>query len=123
MVPRTVVMGCDSQDDEPTVGDALGIEKAASPQSGFYAFGIVTALAAGPWKVDRLSTALGTEDHKPRTCRHGYGALDENLNGAADATGKKVCRQVGDHLNYVRGGYFGQARRMRSERVVTNARS
>ena len=63
MVPRTVVMGCVSQDDERTVGDAPGIEKAASPQSGFYALGIVTALATGPLKVDRLSTALGTADH------------------------------------------------------------
>ena len=52
-------------------------------------------------KVDRLSTALGTEDHQPRAYRYGYGVLDENLNCAADATGKKVCRQVGDHVNYV----------------------
>jgi len=31
-------------------------------------------------KVDKLSTALGTDDRQPRAYRFGYGVLDENLN-------------------------------------------
>ena len=35
-------------------------------------------------KVDKLSTALGTDDGKPRDYRYGYGYLDENLNMQVD---------------------------------------
>jgi opacity protein-like surface antigen len=52
-------------------------------------------------KVDKLSTALGTDDRQPRAYRYGYGVLDENLNGVVDATEKKVYFEVGDHVNYV----------------------
>jgi hypothetical protein len=31
-------------------------------------------------KVDKLSTAMGTDDNRPRAYRFGYGVLDENLN-------------------------------------------
>ena len=30
-------------------------------------------------KIDKLSTAYGTDDHQPRAYRYGYGVLDENL--------------------------------------------
>jgi hypothetical protein len=52
-------------------------------------------------KVDKLSTALGTDDNKPRAYRFGYGVLDENLNFQVDAGEKKVYFEVGDHANYV----------------------
>ena len=52
-------------------------------------------------KVDKLSTALGTEDGKPRAYRFGYGVLDENLNFVADPTEKKVYFEVSDFSHYV----------------------
>ncbi len=52
-------------------------------------------------KVDKLSTALGTNDDKPRNYRFGYGVLDENLNGQVDADEKRVYFEVGDFNNYV----------------------
>ena len=52
-------------------------------------------------KVDKLSTALGTDDNKPRAYRFGYGVLDENLNFVADANEKKVYFEVSDFSHYV----------------------
>jgi hypothetical protein len=52
-------------------------------------------------KVDKLSTALGTEDGKPRAYRFGYGVLDENLNLVADSGEKKMYFEVGDFNHYV----------------------
>jgi hypothetical protein len=52
-------------------------------------------------KVDKLSTALGTDDNKPRAYRYGYGILDENLNFVADPNEKKVYFEVSDFSTYV----------------------
>jgi len=52
-------------------------------------------------KVDKLSTALGTDDNKPRAYRFGYGVLDENLNFQVDPGEKKVYFEVGDMTHYV----------------------
>lgn len=52
-------------------------------------------------RVDKLSTALGTNDGVPRSYRFGYGVLDENLNGAADPGEKKVYFEIGGFGNYV----------------------
>ena len=52
-------------------------------------------------KVDKLSTALGTDDGAARTYRFGYGVLDENLNGAVDVGEKRVYFEVGDFSHYV----------------------
>ncbi|HXE47652.1 MAG TPA: hypothetical protein VN663_04730 [Ramlibacter sp.] len=52
-------------------------------------------------KVDKLSTALGTDDNKPRAYRYGYGILDENLNFVADPGEKKVYFEVSDFSTYV----------------------
>jgi opacity protein-like surface antigen len=52
-------------------------------------------------KVDKISTALGTEDSKPRSYRYGYGVLDENLNMQADPGEKKVYFEVSDFSNTV----------------------
>jgi hypothetical protein len=52
-------------------------------------------------KVDKLSTALGTDDRTPRAYRFGYGVLDENLNFLPDAGERKVYFEVGEHVNYV----------------------
>lgn len=52
-------------------------------------------------KIDKLSTALGTDDSAARAYRFGYGVLDENLNGAADAGEKRVYFEVSDFSHYV----------------------
>lgn len=52
-------------------------------------------------KVDKLSTALGTEDRQPRQYRYGYGILDENLSGTADAEEQRVYFEVSDFSTYV----------------------
>ena len=52
-------------------------------------------------KVDKLSTALGTDDGKPRAYRFGYGVLDENLNFQVDPVEKKVYFEVSDFSTYV----------------------
>jgi hypothetical protein len=52
-------------------------------------------------KIDKLSTAYGTDDKLPRPYRYGYGVLDENLNGAADGDEKRVYFEIGEHDQYV----------------------
>ena len=53
-------------------------------------------------KIDKLSTAMGTDDNKPRPYRYGYGVLDENFNFVADPGEKKVYFEISDYAsNYV----------------------
>lgn len=53
-------------------------------------------------KIDKLSTAMGTDDNKLRPYRFGYGVLDENLNMQADPGEKKVYFEISDYAsNYV----------------------
>ncbi len=53
-------------------------------------------------KIDKLSTAMGTDDGKPRPYRFGYGVLDENLNMIVDAGEKRVYFEISDYAsNYV----------------------
>ena len=53
-------------------------------------------------KIDKMSTALGTDDNAPRSYRFGYGVLDENLNGQVDPGEKRVYFEISDYAtNYV----------------------
>jgi hypothetical protein len=52
-------------------------------------------------KIDKMSTAMGTDDGKPRAYRFGYGVLDENLNFIADPGEKKVYFEVSDYTHYI----------------------
>jgi len=53
-------------------------------------------------KIDKLSTAMGTQDNLPRPYRFGYGVMDENLNFIADANEKKVYFEISDYAsNYL----------------------
>lgn len=52
-------------------------------------------------KVEKLSTALGTDDGRPRDYRYGFGVLDENLNMNPDSTEKKVYFEISSHTNMV----------------------
>jgi hypothetical protein len=48
-------------------------------------------------KIDKMSTAYGTEDGNPRPYRYGYGVLDENLDGVASNGEKRVYFEVSDY--------------------------
>ncbi len=50
-------------------------------------------------KVDKISTALGTDDGQARAYRYGYGVLDENLNMAVDPGEKKVYFEISNYSN------------------------
>ena len=52
-------------------------------------------------RIDKLSTAYGTDDAAPRAYRYGYGVLDANLNGQVDAGEKRVYFEVSDFSTYV----------------------
>jgi opacity protein-like surface antigen len=53
-------------------------------------------------KIDKLSTAYGTDDSQPRPYRFGYGVLDENLNFQVDGGEKRVYFEISDYAtNYV----------------------
>ena len=52
-------------------------------------------------KVDKVSTAMGTDDNTARAYRFGYGVLDENLNFIADPGEKKVYFEVSDFSTYI----------------------
>lgn len=53
-------------------------------------------------KIDKISTAYGTDDHAARSYRFGYGVLDENLNGVVDPGEKRVYFEISDYAtNYV----------------------
>ena len=52
-------------------------------------------------KIDKLSTALGTDDVKARDYRYGYGVLDENLNMQVDPGEKRVYFEISNYTNTV----------------------
>jgi hypothetical protein len=52
-------------------------------------------------KIDKLSTAYGTYDNKPRPYRYGYGYNDKNFNGKVDEGEKKGYFEFSDYsTNY-----------------------
>lgn len=53
-------------------------------------------------RIDKMTTAMGTDDGRPRSYRYGYGVLDENLNMVADSGEKKVYFEISDFgSNYI----------------------
>jgi hypothetical protein len=48
-------------------------------------------------KIDKMSTAMGTSDDKPRPYRFGYGYVDENFNFKVDSGEKKVYFEISDY--------------------------
>ncbi|AKF24493.1 hypothetical protein YH65_03145 [Sulfurovum lithotrophicum] len=48
-------------------------------------------------KIDKVSTAYGTNDGKMRPYRYGYGIDDVNLNGKVDPGEKKVYFEFSDY--------------------------
>ena len=47
--------------------------------------------------IDKLSTAYGTDDGKPRPYRFGYGYADVNFNFKVDPGEKKVYFEISDY--------------------------
>lgn len=47
-------------------------------------------------RIDKLSTALGTQDGLPRPYRFGYGVFDENQNYQIDPGERKLYFEVSD---------------------------
>ncbi|WP_024786978.1 MULTISPECIES: hypothetical protein [unclassified Lebetimonas] len=53
-------------------------------------------------KVDKLTTAHGTDDNKPRPYRFGYGYLDKNFNYKVDPNEKKkLYFEITNYETYV----------------------
>ena len=48
-------------------------------------------------KIDKLSTAYGTDDRTPRPYRYGYGVLDENLNNVTDREERRVYFEISEY--------------------------
>ena len=48
-------------------------------------------------KIDKLTTASGTQDGSTRPYRFGYGVLDANLNATVDSEEKKVYFEFSDY--------------------------
>jgi len=48
-------------------------------------------------KIDKLSTAYGTNDNNPRPYRYGYGYDDKNFNFKKDGEEKKVYFEFSDY--------------------------
>lgn len=48
-------------------------------------------------KIDKISTAYGTDDNKPRAYRYGYGYVDINQNFIVDSGEKKVYFEISDY--------------------------
>jgi hypothetical protein len=58
--------------------------------------------------IDKLSTAMGTNDNQARPYRFGYGVLDENLDFTQGEGESKVYFEISDYgTNYV---FFGSPR-------------
>lgn len=51
-------------------------------------------------KIDKLTTATATNGKIERPYRFGYGVLDANLNGIADAGEKKVYFEFSDYSTF-----------------------
>jgi hypothetical protein len=53
-------------------------------------------------KVDKISTAYGTDDGRPRPYRYGYGHIDKNFDYKVDSGSKKVYFEFSDYsTNYI----------------------
>ncbi|WP_281950536.1 hypothetical protein [Nitrosophilus kaiyonis] len=54
-------------------------------------------------KIDKLSTAYGTSDNRPRPYRYGYGYIDMNLDGILQKEEKKrkVYFEIGAYDHYI----------------------
>ena len=52
-------------------------------------------------KIDKLSTAKGTDDGTPRQYRYGYGYIDKNFNYKRDDGEKKLYFEISNFTPYI----------------------
>jgi len=52
-------------------------------------------------KIDKLSTAKGTDDGIPRQYRYGYGYIDKNFNYKRDDGEKKLYFEISNFTPYI----------------------
>ena len=48
-------------------------------------------------KIDKITTATGTDDNRARSYRFGYGYVDENFNFRVDDGEKKIYFEISDY--------------------------
>ncbi len=93
LAAAVLVTGC-TQESQNTIGRSI--------QNWTGTDGIIEIYAGDKlvkrfMKIDKLSTASGTNSGEARPYRFGYGVLDANLNGEADNGEKKVYFEFSDY--------------------------
>ncbi len=92
MIGLAVVMGC-TQETQNQLGRSIQNWTGTNGVLDVYAG---DKLVKRFIKVEKLSTAYGTQDKMPRSYRFGYGYLDENMNLKVDPGEKKVYFEFSD---------------------------
>ncbi len=92
------ISGC-TQESQNKIGRAI--------QNWTGSHGVLKVFSGGKimseyFEIDKLSTAYGTNDNRPRPYRYGYGYLDQNKNGILDKNEKrkKIYFEVGSYDQY-----------------------
>ena len=93
IVAITMLASC-TQEQQNTISRSIQNWTATNSVLEFYAG---DKLVRRFVNIDKVSTAMGTGDDKPRPYRFGYGVLDENLNMIADPGEKKVYFEISDY--------------------------
>lgn len=93
-LPLTLLLGACTQETQNNIGRSINNWTGVNGVLEVYAG---DKLVKRFIKVDKLTTAMGTNDKLDRPYRFGYGVLDSNLNGVADAGEKKVYFEVSDY--------------------------
>ncbi len=93
-LPLTLLLGACTQETQNNIGRSINNWTGVNGVLEVYAG---DKLVKRFIKVDKLTTAMGTNDKLERPYRFGYGVLDSNLNGVADAGEKKVYFEVSDY--------------------------
>lgn len=94
LLTTTVLLGACTQESQNKIGRSI--------QNWTGTDGIIEIYAGEKlvkrfMKIDKLSTAEGTDNGADRPYRFGYGVMDANLNGKVDAGEKKVYFEFSDY--------------------------
>ena len=93
VIGAAVALGC-TQETQNRIGRAVQNWTGTDGVLDVYAG---STLVKRFMKIDKLSTATGTEDSAPRPYRFGYGIPDTNLDGVPDADAKKIYFEFSDY--------------------------
>ncbi|GAX87949.1 conserved hypothetical protein [Lebetimonas natsushimae] len=92
-----IITGC-TQEQQNKIGHSLQNITGVNGVVDIYSGG---KLVMRFLKVDKLTTAHGTDDNKPRPYRYGYGYIDKNFNYKVDKDEKKVYFEVTNYETYI----------------------